>query len=406
MPRQQLNFSLSDPAALATNAQGALTPDQRSKLTSAALPGLIIGLLCLCILVPMLLMLLYFFLTVPNVGDVIATIMQPSMTLHLGPLTLSISYALCVVGVAFISWAPLILGGLISGVQSLRLLWTHARSQIGCADGLLVWDGAYVARIPGLPDLKRAWYAGPIDLRPGRYRFYFLRGKRWLLSAQWLGPADVAQAATLAAPGAMSGLPPVPPGTRSLLEAIAFANGFSLPALAANRAGYLTPDQVRWALRQHRNEKLAWALLGLLGLVMMGAVGLGFSAGYVGAKSQAGFIFSGIVGGLIALWAGWHVFLARGAYREDAREERVVSLEGFADKDSRLRLKNNLRNGSTYYHEYFYRLEGKEFHVSRQAYDALVVGVPYRFYYLPRSHALVNIEPLSVIQGHLVPLSW
>ncbi len=404
MSRQQRSFSLSDPAALATNAQGALTPEQRSKLNSAALPGLIFGLLCLCMLAPMLLMLLYFFLAVPNVGNVIATLAQPSMTLHLGPLTLSIRYALCVVGLVCISLGPFILAGLISGVQSLRLLWTLARSQIGCADGLIVWDGAYMARIPGLPDLKRAWHAGPVDLRPGPYRFYFLRGKRWLLSAQWLGPADAAQAAALAAPGAMSGLPPVPPGTRSLLEAIAFANGFSLPALAANRAGYLTPDQVRWALRQHRNEKLAWALLGLMGL--MGVISLIAITAQDGVKNPGTTIVYGIVVGLITLWAFWRLFLARGAYREDAAEGRVVSLEGFADKDSRLRRRNTSRGGNDYYYVYFYRLEGKEFSVSRKAYEALIVGVPYRFYYLPHSHALVNIEPLSVVQGKLVPFNW
>ncbi len=393
MPRQQLLFSLSDPAALAANAQGALTPEQRSKLNSAALPGLIIGLLCLFILVSMLLMFLYFFLAAPNAGNLIATLSHPSMTLHLGPLTLPISYALCVVGVVFIPCIPLTLGGLISGVQSLHLLWAPARSQISCADGLLVWDGAYVARIPGLPDLKRAWHSGPVDLRPGRYRFYFLRGKRWLLSAQWLGPADANQQATQAAPADMDGLPP---GMRSLLEAIAFANGFSLSALSANRVGYLTPEQVRWALRQQRNEKLAWALFGLMGLIVAIIGPLGIRFGLV--KSPGGIIAFSIVCGLIALWAVWHVFLTRGAYREDAEAGRVISLEGFADKGSRLRRRSN-GGRSWYEYEYFYRLEGEEFKVSRKAYDALLVGVPYRFYYLPHSRALVNIEPLAVTRG-------
>ncbi len=394
MPHQQLRFPLSDPAAIAANAQGVLTPDQRSALNSAALPGLLIGLVGLLVML-VALPVGWLVFSAPGFSHLIAYSDQSPDTLRLGTLTLTFSYGRVVLGVLLFSWALLTLACLVSLAHSLRSFTAPHRSRIGWADGMLVWDGAYVARIPGLPDLRRTWHSGLIEnLPPGRYRFYFLSSKRWLLSAQWLGPADSAQAATMAAPDTISGPATMRPGTGSLLEAIARANGFSLPALPANRAGHLTPDQVSWALRRNRREKIGSAALGLFTLaVTISAATSGLGKDGI-AKGQTSAIIFSIIFGLITLYAFWYAFVARGSYREDAEEGRVASLEGNADKYVRVEHSRRGRGGTTYHYYYYYTLEGMKFQVSQQAYQALVVGLPYRFYYLPRSRALVNIEPL------------
>jgi hypothetical protein len=45
---------------------------------------------------------------------------------------------------------------------------------------------------------------------------------------------------------------------------------------------------------------------------------------------------------------------------------------------------------------YYYRLNRLRFPVSEAGYDALIVGRPYRVYYLPRSKILLSLEPLSL----------
>ena len=55
----------------------------------------------------------------------------------------------------------------------------------------------------------------------------------------------------------------------------------------------------------------------------------------------------------------------------------------------------SIAGGSGTADSYSYDIAGQRFPVSETAYHALVDGVPYRFYYLPRSKTLINIEPLG-----------
>jgi hypothetical protein len=44
---------------------------------------------------------------------------------------------------------------------------------------------------------------------------------------------------------------------------------------------------------------------------------------------------------------------------------------------------------------YYFALEGLRFSVSSAAYEALIEGLTYRVFYLPRTQMLVGIEPLT-----------
>lgn len=48
---------------------------------------------------------------------------------------------------------------------------------------------------------------------------------------------------------------------------------------------------------------------------------------------------------------------------------------------------------------YFYRIGNERFSVPERAYHALIEGIPYRIYYLPRCKKLINMEPLAPTYG-------
>ena len=75
----------------------------------------------------------------------------------------------------------------------------------------------------------------------------------------------------------------------------------------------------------------------------------------------------------------------------------MLAVEGSARKAHRRTssLLENIAGGDGTTDYYSYDIAGQRFPVSETAYHALVDGVPYRFYYLPRSKTIVNIEPLG-----------
>ena len=102
----------------------------------------------------------------------------------------------------------------------------------------------------------------------------------------------------------------------------------------------------------------------------------------------AGLFFLAL--GLAAIWAG-----LVGEYRRDLHAGRVAMVEGrgrkrYGSGDDGLRLG--------------YVVGDREFDVSEAGYNALVEGLPYRAYYLPRSGKLVNIEPVAPGGPRATPL--
>jgi hypothetical protein len=256
-------------------------------------------------------------------------------------------------------------------ISSLRELRRLAQTQHELSTGLLVqtpgqvvWRARrYVAQIPG----HTLYFAPPLNLPPGDYRFFYLPHSRWLLAAESFGRADPTQT------------------IQPYLAVLARANHFSLDALAANRQGQLSAAQ-----RKTQIHNLAFVALSL-GLM---SAFFGVLIFFVWRTYLAG---DNPLGGTIALTllllffpttafliAARHGFSFSAIV--DLREGRVAVTEGVVRK-TMVYLSNSKES------LYYYRINRLRFPVSEAGYDALIANRPYRVYYLPRSKILLSLEP-------------
>ncbi len=226
------------------------------------------------------------------------------------------------------------------------------------AEGRVSWKGGrFVAEIQDRQ--LKAVLSDTINLAPGAYRFYFLPGSGGLLSAEALGLADQA------AP------------RQEMNQILAQANHFDPSALEVNRAGRMAPGQRRRLLNS------LWIYL--VAEIVIAAFAFGFIQPLLPNLNDPGtlifpaLILLAIVGaGLIVLWRALLVVV-------DAASGQVLAQQGTVYK--------SVRRGRTI--TYYYTMEGRNWMVSRQAYNALVDGGIYRAYYTPRSKALVAIESVE-----------
>jgi hypothetical protein len=192
---------------------------------------------------------------------------------------------------------------------------------------------------------------------PGRYRFYYLPRYHWLLTAEQLeGTTDADD-------------------LEQLTLRLAQANRFQPGALAANRVGQLTGSQkvrllVRFAVyaigsfiaaalfivycvRTTRTCEVLWLLIALV----------------IGVIAVAVFIERKNLGSLVDYLQG-RVLITKGPVTKDVE----VSLDTVS---------------------YYYDVNETCFSVNEAGYEALVAGLTYRLYFLPRSQKLVNIEAVA-----------
>ena len=238
----------------------------------------------------------------------------------------------------------------------LRWRWLDrnlTREAIAEGEGTVYWKrGRYVLQ---LADGKRLDPIYSPDLLPGRYRFYYLPRYHWLLTADPL--EEVTQVDDL----------------EQLNHRLARANWFQSSALVANRDGHLTGLQRTMIL-----GRFAAYIVG--GFVVV-ALFFGYLI-YTDGLSEGLWVLGAIVVGMVVL----SLYLGRKSLSAimDCLQGQVVTIEGPVTKDFEVSTDSSV--------SYYYELGKTVFRVNEAGYEALVAGLNYRLYLLPRSQKLVNIE--------------
>jgi len=246
-----------------------------------------------------------------------------------------------------------------SVLMYLRSRWLDqnlAHEAIAQGEGTVYWKRKrYVI---ALTDGKKLDPIYTPDLLPGRYRFYYLPRYHWLLTAELLEGAPKAD------------------DLEQLTLRLAQANRFQPDALVANRAGQLASSQkvrllVRFAVyaiggfiaaalfivycvRTTRTYKVLWLLIAIV-------VGMTAVSVYVERKNLGAIV--------------------------DCLQGQILVIEGPVTKDFEVSTDNAV--------SYYYDVNETVFHVNEAGYEALVAGLTYRLYFLPRNQKLMNIEAIA-----------
>lgn len=382
MPRGQNTYILGDTASIAMNAGGQLTPDQRSRFRAGTLRRTGVSMSALIFL-----LLLFFFLWAGYTGT--SQTPETDVVAQFGAFALTAPAAHVIFGL--LSLADVLLLALALGnlLIKARFLLDPRSRRIEQADGILLWEQRYVARIPGQRDLRRVCGGGQIEnLPPGYYHFYYLPARHWLLSAYPLNVPAAVNPVLFQTPQ-----PGAAPTGLSLLEALASASGFLLGALEANRAGWLTPEQTEALGKAAQRIRIIAILVGLAFLAagvlawVLPLLGMGLFSDQT----------TRLIWSLAAIGVGLYLLVR--AFRpvplqRDIQAGRVMAITGSGIRYRRVVTRSGESGQSTSI-TYYYIVAGEQFQVSERAYAALVEGLTYRAYYLPSSKRLVNIEPLA-----------
>jgi hypothetical protein len=204
------------------------------------------------------------------------------------------------------------------------------------------------------------------SLLPGvRYNFYYLPESRFVLSAEQLGEVSSGQV------------------RQALTEILAQANGFTLDDLKANQNGEVT-DAQRWTgIKKVIPGVILMGISFIVGLIFLYPIiaDLDFSSNLVPLL---------IAGGFLAIFVAIGFSMALNAVLDFSASEPEEA-EGEGRKITRR--KSSGRSSRTVY---YYSIGGREFEVPQKAYPALVEGINYRAYFMPRSRRLLTLEALSV----------
>ena len=367
-------YSWRDPAQIAANQQGIMTPEQCALLDKG--PGCFAALVCV----------LFVFAMLTSCGAVVAA----GYTLFTGNLTLLVSPP---VVIRFV--IPFVLAFVLGNLWSVLRKAHKARFRQAVStlmvereQGEIVWEHEqYIAHTANFR-LKMPPRCPPLP-PPGPYHFYFVAGQNILLSAQPIHTFTqaLAQPGTLAA----TGLPGDEQARLALQLALCSTLGFSLADLDANRNGVLNSGQ-----HSKFSRKVFWYMLGsLIGLLICGGLFLlivvAFFVGWLKIPTTTEFLFVGcvalamLVGFLASLYG-----LTAGAAKRWAEISRgqPQSIAGHIQTHVEVGTEDS---PSTYY----YDIGQLRFEVSYGAYKALMSDVLYRVYYLASSKTLVSVEALE-----------
>ncbi len=340
---------LGDPAAIAANRVGQLTPWQRQRLRPPSLVG---SLMALAFSLAVLAVGAFFFLLYP-----LSSLLRddPDITALFSFASGELIVLVMFLGI-FGFFALLVSGGLIIPTTrrlrlKLRLRRDLAEGYIAQEDGQVTFlrKSGYVARGSG-GSLLNLDGGKAVALPPGDYHFYYLPRTRRILSAE---------AQTYFGQGGQQ---------LSLLAALALAHGFGLDELDTNRQGWLSGHQRFTTISGILYYPMIIGTLVVLLIV---------------ATIEPLKINPWLVA-LVACALALLIFPYR--TMRDLREGRVALLDGNIQRKE----DSDSDGDSTYY----YVLDTQKFRVSWDAYEALIPGVTYRLYYLPRCKKIVSIEPL------------
>lgn len=348
-------FNLLDPAHVAPNQRGELTPAQRVYV------GTLTGFTA-----AMLVVKASAGVVALGIGVVITLVMLVTRA----P---AVSYVVAAIFVAI----------------GTALLWTSVRpllranqtrqdlndGRVEQARGEVVWRyGRYVVQAGG----RRLGYeAARGNLEPGAYTFYYLPRSGWVVGAEpadgWAGSSE---------PADLGSTRQVESAAFDLRSVLAQANDFSLLALEANRSGRLGEGQGDRIILTSVGTLLGGVAFAVLGALI--GVLVASQQRSPGGDSLAPWI-------VVAAFVLTGLFLLYRAARliADATGGRVEMTEGVGRR-SRWRSKRSVT--------YHYHVDKLSFTVSRAAHDALLEDRVYRFYYTPRTKTLVAVEPVEAHQ--------
>lgn len=336
------NANLLDPQDFEANRRGEITEAQKQRLNSMSGWGQgCVALIVLFFIGPFLCFMSFIFI-------------EDSLTGILIPLLIAGSIFLL-----FLLLMGRILWNLWS--NNTKLKRDQANRAIRQGQGQLSYSKkGYVFQVNDLNLVLPANGTG--GLLPGAaYRVHYLEESRFLLSAEESYPAGPTQVRA-----AMS-------------EILAAANEFSFEDLSANHNGETTFSQRRKLLP----KALVGVFLCLLGVVFLVViVFFAFSSNLRDTRPTM-FIF-----GIMAA-----VFLVLGGFLlVNALVDMFISapqqIQGLAHKEKRV------TGGKHRTTHYYYVIGGQSFEISYRAYEALIDGLEYRIYYLPRTKQLISIEAL------------
>lgn len=341
------NMNLLNPQDLAANLMGEISEAQNRRLNLALGWGQGCSLL---IFFPVMLMILAGFTFVFLVSGGVSVALLPLIV---------------VAGITFLVFINLVPGVWQVFSNTAKLKRDYENRAIRQAQGQLAFDkNGYVFKTADrnllLPSAENTG-----GLLPGAtYRVFYLEESGFLLSAEEVFPVSPAQARA------------------ALTEILAQANGFTLEDLAANRNGEVTSSQ--------RMKPLAGVLIGMLiGLAALAFGSLLFFQVFPNVEAGEALtvmVVPALVLGVFVLIGGWMVV-------GGLLDMSVSSLEQAQGPGRKEKRTSRGKNRSTYY---YYVIGGKSFRVTRRAYTALMDGLDYRIYYLPRTKKLVSIEPLDI----------
>jgi hypothetical protein len=365
----------TDPATVAANASGLLTPQQQAQLLAvlnadrrqgvvgviqAAIGLLFVGGFLACAG-------LSLAGTLPALVRGIAEHGMPDL-----PAVVFAAPTLFFVLVGWLLLNGLLVTPLRNGVRRRRIRREVKTGRVAQAEGeVSARRGGYVARADDRT-LRSPTGERAVLLAPGTYSFYFLPATGVLVSAE-PRPGQSAGTSAIGTLG-MLGAPSTP--SAALVATLGRALRFGEEDLAFNRQGRLSEAQ---RLRIARSMKVWTVIVLVLCLVVPPILIVTIQMWQVSCLIA-----------ICLLIAGGILLLLRISSR-DVRSGVVLAVRGPVQ-----RLAASDGEGGRTYH---FIVASLRFMVSRAAYDALIPGLPYAVYYLPGGRALLSMELLEATPG-------
>jgi hypothetical protein len=374
MPAVSLELPVpTDPATVAANASGLLTPQQQAQLLAAldagrrqgaarviqaAIVALFLGSFVACAALSGISQLSIISALVRDIAQ------RGIPDLSDLPILLFVTPALFFVLFGWVLLYGMVIEPLRTGALRRRIRREVEAGRVAQAEGeVRARRGGYVARAGGRT-LRSPIGARAVFLAPGTYSFYFLPSTGVLVSAE---PRQ--GLSTIGTPGIL-GAPGMP--SAALVATLGRALRFSEDDLALNRQGRLSERQRRRIVR----SMAVWTVIVLALCLVVPPILI------VAVRMwQVGCVIA-----IILLLAGGILLLLRISAR-DLRSGMVLAVRGPVQR----MMVSDGEGGRTYH----YTVAGLRFMVSRAAYDALIPNLPYAVYYLPRGRALLSMEPLA-----------
>ncbi len=346
-----LHTRIHDPSFLALNRQGKIAKEQKTALISASASthGGWLGLLLAAVVM---------VLVVREFG-------KPIIRMGKSGEVLGAAILLAVLVASYLA-----VHGLFLILERLRWVGVRVERREGRVE---FREGHYLPEAGG--KTLRSVFGDAFHLSPGPHIFYCAKGSAWILAVEEAGSA---------VRGAMAGDAATTEGVVDLAEvgrALAMTLGFSADDLQVNRQGRIS---------RHQRKRLRRAMRsGFYGTVL----GAGFAAFMIvygpllhPEKPKLPFFVAAGLGALALVMS----FKDLAAELADSVGGAVRCREG---KVTRYTQSSSGGRSRRTYH--YFALEDLRFSVSSAAYEALIEGLTYRVFYLPRTRMLVGIEPVG-----------